>query len=303
MAPIRTRLAPTPSGRLHPGNAVSFIMTWALARATGGHILLRIDDLDKARRRVTFLDDIFTSLEWLGIDYDEGPSGVKDFLQHWSQHTRLDRYQAALDELRDGGHLFACTCSRRQIQERSPDGSYRGHCRLRGLDFMAPKTAWRIMVPNQTEISLRDWRWGTRSLNLSGYMGDFVVRQKNGLPAYQVASLVDDVDFGINFIVRGEDLLSSTAAQLFLARQLDRPVFTRSIFWHHRLWKNERGEKLSKSKGAGSLADWRTSGQPAAPLFQKAAEWLEIKQQVTTPTALIAALQRRGVAPIQAKPH
>jgi glutamyl-tRNA synthetase len=288
---------------LHPGNAVSFIMTWALARVTGGQLLLRIDDLDKARRRHAYLDDIFTSLEWLGLDYDEGPSGVDDFLRNWSQHTRLDRYQAALEQLRQGGHLFACRCSRRQIQERSPQGIYRGHCRDRELDFFAPQTAWRVYVPDQTEIRLRDWRWGLRSLNLSGYVGDFVVRQKNGFPAYQIASLVDDELFGINFIVRGEDLLSSTAAQLYLARLLDQPSFARSIFWHHRLWKDPQGEKVSKSKGAGSLAAWREEGASSGPLFQQAARWLEIDKTVTSPAALLDALRSRGVEHIQPSSH
>ena len=158
-------------------------------------------------------------------------------------------------------------------------------------------------MPNHTEIRLRDWRWGSRSLNLSGYLGDFVVRQKNGLPAYQIASLVDDEDFGINFVVRGEDLLSSTAAQLYLAQLLGKSTFPRSIFWHHALWKDHLGEKLSKSKGAGSLAEWREQGQSIGPLFQQAAHWLEIRKTVTTPAALLDALASRGVERIQPPPQ
>lgn len=295
MLPLRTRLAPTPSGRLHPGNAISFLLTWTVARAAGGTILLRIDDLDKARRRQDFVADVFETLEWLGIDYDEGPSGVDDFLRHWSQHTRLDYYQQALTRLRDQGRLFACRCSRREVQERTVDGVYRGHCRELGLDFADENVTWRVSVPEHTSLSLRDWRWGRRTIDLSGYLGDFVVRRKNGLPAYQIASLVDDDHFNINFIVRGEDLFSSTGAQLFLAQLLGDKRFSRNIFWHHKLLKDEQGEKLSKSKGAGSLAEWREAGHSPTPLYQLAADWLNIYQTITDPNQLVEGLRSRGV--------
>ena len=230
---IRTRLAPTPSGLLHPGNGLSFIMTLCLARAAGGEVLLRIDDLDKGRRRREYLEDIFSTLDWLGLDWDIGPSGVEDFLKRYSQHRRLDLYFDAVRRLQARGLLFACTCSRRQILKRAPSGLYPGTCREQALPFDGAATAWRIRVAPQTEVRFREWKKGFRLFNISEAMGDFVVRQKNGFPAYQVASLVDDLHFGIDFIVRGEDLLPSTAAQIFLAGQLSEPAFLEATFWHH----------------------------------------------------------------------
>lgn len=294
MTVLRTRLAPTPSGLLHPGNALSFIITWCLCRAAGGRLLLRIDDLDAARRRPEYLEDIFRTLDWLGLDYDEGPAGVEDFLQRHSQHTRLDLYHAALDRLRAAGHLYACPCSRRQIGERSPDGRYPNTCRERGLPFDAPRTAWRVRVPEGTQVSFREWRSGTRSYPLAGEMGDFVVRRKNGLPAYQLASLVDDLHYEINFIVRGADLLASTAAQQFLAAGLDARPFREALFWHHPLLTGPDGEKLSKSKGAGSLQEWREAGRSPLPLFRDAGRWLNIDPEAVTSLETLLEAVREG---------
>ncbi len=282
---IRTRLAPTPSGLLHPGNGLSFIMTWCLARAAGGEVLLRIDDLDKARRRREYLEDIFVTLNWLGLDWDTGPTGVEDFLKNYSQHCRLDLYFDALRQLQAKGLLFACTCSRRQILARSPGGLYPGTCRQRHLPFDGAATAWRVRVAPETVVRFREWKQGVRDYDLAEKMGDFVVRQKNGLPAYQVASLVDDLHFGIDFIVRGEDLLPSTAAQVFLAEQLSAKAFLEATFWHHGLLTDPEGGKLSKSKGAGSLREWRLSGRSPETLYRQAAAWLGL-----TPTGNLTGI-------------
>lgn len=295
MLALRTRIAPTPSGLLHPGNGISFVMTWALARASQGTVLLRIDDLDKGRRRPEYLEDIFATLDWLGIDYDEGPSGVDDFLQNWSQHQRLDRYYEALAQLKEADHLFACDCTRKQIREESEAGLYPGRCQKRQLDFEQDGVAWRIKLEPSTKISFRDWHWGQRITDLNGNAGHFVVRQKNRMPAYQIASLVDDHDFKINFIVRGMDLLSSTAAQIHLARLLNWPRFSQVVFWHHPLKMNSRGQKLSKSKGASSLKFWREQQRSPQELYQQAAQWLGVKTTVTSPAELVEALRSNGV--------
>ena len=274
---IRTRLAPTPSGLLHAGNALSFIVTWLIARSQGGWILLRIDDLDRARRRPEYVDDIFRTLEWLGLDYDEGPAGPDDLSRHWSQHLRLEAYHRLLEDLAQGGHLYACRCSRREIQAISADGLYPGTCRLRGRPLTEAGSAWRIRVPEDTRIDFREWEQpARRSVELARELGDFVVRQKNGLPAYQVASLADDLHWKIDFIVRGEDLLASTAAQCFLALSSGRPAFTETVFWHHGLLTDEQGGKLSKSQGAASLQAWREQGRSPEELFRQAAEWLRL---------------------------
>lgn len=274
-AVLKTRLAPTPSGLLHPGNGLSFVMTWALARAAGARILLRIDDLDDARRRDEYLEDIFVSLDWLGLDYDEGPTGPQDFLQHWSQHQRLDLYEEALQQLAQTTYCYACVCSRKQLAAQAgANGLYPGSCRAAGLPLDTDQCAWRVRVPEQSRMLCQGWRSASTQLDVATLMGDFVVRQKNGFPAYQLASLVDDRHFGVNAIVRGEDLWPSTAAQLFLAQCLEWPEFSAVQFWHHGLLVNEQGEKLSKSKGAGALRAWREAGKSPEELYQLAATWL-----------------------------
>ena len=287
---FKTRIAPTPSGLLHAGNGASFLLTYILTQAFDGKILLRIDDLDAERMRLEYVEDIFRTLDWLGIEWDEGPSSVADFQQNWSQHLRLDLYQNALqtlkniansDSLGTEGTLYACQCSRKQIQAASQNGLYPQTCRFKNISFDAKDTAWRIHVPETTEVSFKNVDVNTRTIHHSPLtihhsIGDFVVRQKNGLPAYQVASVVDDGHFGVNFVVRGADLLPSTAAQIFVAQQLNRTDFAETVFFHHNLVTDAGGEKLSKSKGAGSLADWRVSGRSVEILVKQAAKWLNL---------------------------
>ncbi|MEL7147328.1 MAG: glutamate--tRNA ligase family protein [Bacteroidota bacterium] len=173
---LRTRLAPTPSGLLHPGNGLSFIITWAIARSQGGKIVLRIDDLDKERYRPNYVADIFRTLEWLGIDYDEGPTSVADFEQNWSQHQRLDHYHQALIQLKEADHLFPCQWSRKQIQALSTDGRYPYHQRPQDLSFNDPQTAWRVVAPHPAaQVSLQDWQKGKQDISLAP-IDTFVVK-------------------------------------------------------------------------------------------------------------------------------
>ena len=289
---LRTRLAPTPSGYLHLGNALSFVVTWALARANEGWVLLRIDDLDANRRRPEYLEDIFRTIEWLGIDYDEGPEGPADFLRLYSQQLRLSHYQKALQYLKEKGHLFACTCSRKNIRLQSANGNYPGICLGKNKDFGAPKTAWRIKMAQAQEILIPEWKRGKVPVDLGEKMGNFVVRRKNRAPAYQIASLADDELWNINFIVRGMDLLSSTAAQLHLAQLLNYPNFKKTTFWHHSLITGEDGQKLSKSAGADALKSWREAGKAPDSIFQTAAGWLGINEKsIATAPDLMHALK------------
>lgn len=245
---VRSRLAPTPSGYLHAGNAINFLLTEALVRRANGHLHLRIDDLDRARVRPAYLADIFDTLAWLELRYDSGPRDVADFAARWSQLHRLPRYEALLQRLAAVPDLvYACTCSRAAA---GPDGRYPGTCRARGLPLNTPGAAWRVRVPAETEISFSDALLGSVTLSLTEAMGDFVIRKKDGLPAYQVASLADDVADQMTLLVRGQDLLPSTAAQLWLAGQAGPPYdgFRQSRFWHHSLLLDAAGHKLSKSQ-------------------------------------------------------
>jgi len=254
---IRSRIAPTPSGLLHLGNTVNFILTWLMVRKAGGVLRLRIDDADCLRTKTEYLEDIFRQLDWLGITWDEGPMGVDDFRRRFSQQLRLERYREFLAELRRLGHLYPCSCSRRMIRSLAPEGVYPGFCRERSV---GPETSWagqaqRVRVPQGSVLRVEG-----QEVALCKAMGDFVLWRKEDLPAYQLVSLVDDLDDRINLIVRGQDLLPSTAAQLFLAGLHGDDFFAAGVFRHHPLVWGEDGRKLSKSDGSLSLAALRERG-------------------------------------------
>jgi glutamyl/glutaminyl-tRNA synthetase len=267
---LRTRIAPTPSGLLHIGNAWSFVLTWLAARAqsSAGKIHLRIDDLDAERVQDPYVEDIFTSLRWLGIDWDSGPRDAADFRAAHSQRFRLEGYRAALDSLCARGHAYVCTCSRAQLRDAGP--LYPGTCRARGLNVEMPEGvehALRFRVPG-TAVTARDLDGSTFALHPARDMGDFVLRRKNGDPCYQLASLLDDEALGINFVVRGLDLMPSTGAQLALAAAMDHRRFAQARFWHHPLIVDPVGEKLSKSRGAESLAALRARFPTPEPVMR-----------------------------------
>lgn len=284
-ARIRTRIAPTPSGYLHIGNMLSFAITWALARRQNGQVILRIDDLDSNRLRPAYLNDIFDTLHFLGIDYDEGPTDAADFNRNFSQQHRLPAYHRFLSQLADQGLLYSCSCSRTQIKALAPKGHYSLTCRGKQLPLESLNTAWRICIPDNTGISLQDLLLGNRTVDLSKEMPDFVVRRKDEFPAYQVASVCDDLLMGVNLIVRGEDLLTSTAAQLFLTQQAGNTDFGKIRFAHHPVVREANGDKLSKSEGALSIKEMRKSGLKAAAVWEKVARLLGWKATPITSAA------------------
>jgi glutamyl-tRNA synthetase len=255
----RVRYAPTPSGFLHLGNAINFTLNWLVARLNNGHILLRIDDLDGERMRPEYFRDIFENLLWLGLDWDIGPRGpeLEDFQKNWSQHTRIANYSSLLNELRRRGLVFACRKSRAELQPFR--GIYPQAFRNQAIELDDVEVAWRL-----------------RTKNL-GSLTDFVLRRRDGIPAYQLASVSDDLLFGITHIVRGEDLLPSTEAQRFLAECLDQQPFLNIKFLHHPLILDETGEKLSKSAGSLALKTLRESGVGPAVVFRKVAEMIDLQ--------------------------
>ncbi len=274
---VHTRIAPTPSGYLHTGNVFSFLYTKRLLQNTGDTLRLRIDDLDRARMRNGYLEDIFETLEWLGIKPDSGASNPHDFKTQYSQTLRVALYRSYIEQLKQKGHLYACNCSRKDILQKNKKGIYPGTCRLKNLSLLTPGTAIRLRIPEDTvPISFIDaHREKTISIHLLEDMGDFVIQRKEGLPAYHIASLADDVLYGTNTIVRGEDLLESTAAQLFLAGLLNLDVFLQTKFYHHPLVQHENGEKLSKSAGHLSLKHLRKTGMPAQQVTALFEKWLQ----------------------------
>lgn len=227
-APPRLRLAPTPSGFLHAGNQLNFRLNAQLARLhPEGRLLLRIDDLDNARKRPEYVQNVFDTLQLLGIQPDEGPVDSEDFEQNWSQSLRLPLYHAALERLRADGHLFACGLSRTELAVYG--NTYPPALRNQGLSLDQSEVSWRIKTPPGFALP------------------DFVVRRRDGIPAYQVASVVDDLHFKITHVIRGADLLDSTLAQKFLATCLGADDFQQIVFLHHPLLLDAEGRKLSKS--------------------------------------------------------
>lgn len=268
---LRTRIAPTPSGYLHLGNAFSFLLTSLIARKENGSILLRIDDIDSERTKPEYLQDIFESLEWLGIEWQEGPSGPDDFEENWSQHRRLDLYNSILTQLRAQQLLFACNCSRKKL-ESFKSHAYPGICESRSLPMDATDTAWRLKVNSEERITFQDRILGEVTFPLGQETGSFVVRKKDALPAYQLVSLADDTHFRINCVVRGEDLLPSTAMQMFMADKLHLDGFRQAQFYHHKLQRDDSGQKLSKSAGSVSLQYMRKRGFHAEEVYTLFAE-------------------------------
>jgi glutamyl/glutaminyl-tRNA synthetase len=219
---IRSRIAPTPSGFIHEGNLWSFILT----RLLSDELSMRWDDLDRPRVKPEFEADTLAQLRTAGLEINGTTL---------RQSERMEHYLAALDTLKKRSAIFACRCSRKDLEGQT---EYPGTCRDLDLDFDSENVAWRL---NTGEAIL-------------GELRDFVVRRKDGIPAYQLASVVDDNFQAFNLVVRGEDLRPSTEAQLFLAKVLNLVDFTNARLIHHPLITLPGGEKLSKSQGAPAVS-------------------------------------------------
>ncbi|HMO32012.1 MAG TPA: glutamate--tRNA ligase family protein [Lacibacter sp.] len=263
----RTRLAPTPSGYLHLGNVASFVLTAGLARRSGASILLRIDDLDRERVRDHYLEDIFDTLLFLDIPWDEGPRSANEHRQLFTQSTRMQAYADALDYLRATGAIFACNCSRSALAAQA-GSTYPGTCLHRGLPPEQPGVNWRLHTERSGGITWQDMRQGPTQLPLPPDMHFFMVRRKNGYPSYQLASVVDDLYFNVDLVVRGADLLPSTLAQQWLAGHLPANRFSATTFVHHPLLHAPGGTKLSKSAGDTSVYSLRKTGHAAAGIYR-----------------------------------
>jgi glutamyl-Q tRNA(Asp) synthetase len=249
--PYRGRFAPSPTGPLHFGSLVAALASWLDARAHGGTWLVRIEDIDGPRTVPGAADDILQTLERFGFHADETPV--------W-QSARIDRYRAALDHLLAAGHVYPCGCTRKEIadsqlheHQRNTTLIYPGTCRS-GLHGKRAR-AWRLRVPDDVPpgnaVIRFDDRWqGPQSQNLATDVGDFVLLRADGQWAYQLAVVVDDAAQGITHVVRGADLLDSTARQIWLQRCLGAPT---PAYLHVPVVTNEEGDKLSKQTGAQAL--------------------------------------------------
>jgi glutamyl/glutaminyl-tRNA synthetase len=267
MSIFKTRIAPTPSGYLHLGNILSFALTAAMAQKLNASILLRIDDMDRQRAGQAYLQDIFDTLNFLELPWHEGPRNVKEFEQEWSQQHRMPLYNTALQQLADAGKLFACTCTRSQLRNLSAGEPYPGTCCHKIIGLNTGENNWRLLTNGVPPVTVNGWPAGQQTRGLPPEMEYFVVRKKDGCPAYQLSSLVDDLHFGITHIVRGADLWPSTLAQLALGRFLQADAFQQVQFYHHGLLLDGSQQKLSKSAGATSVNYLRSQGYKPAQVY------------------------------------
>ncbi len=251
---IRGRFAPSPTGPLHFGSMVAAVGSYLQAKSQGGEWLLRIEDLDPPREAPGAADDILRTLEACGLQWD----GAVMY-----QSRRHDAYVTALKILEQRGVIYPCACSRREIADSSMQGVdgliYPGTCR-QGLKPGQAARAWRLKVEDQT-VEFTDALQGRVSRNLASDYGDFVLRRADGLFAYQLAVVVDDAEQGISEIVRGADLIESTARQIYLQRLLG---WLTPNYIHLPVALNAGKEKLSKQTLAAPI----NISRPQQSLFQ-----------------------------------
>lgn len=267
---IKSRLAPTPSGFLHVGNAYNFLFAFLLVHKYQGLLHLRIDDYDVQRAKQVFIDDLFRQLEWLGICWDTGPQNAAEVTAH-SQQKKQDVYLHYIDFLQKEGLLFACSCTRKTTTETP---YYQGNCIGKNFNFNE-ETNWRLLAKTTQEYFFDSFAKETLTVSPENNILHPIIKRKDGLPAYQLISLIDDVEYGINCIVRGKDLLASSVLQIFLAHQLKLHTFIDTRFYHHPLILDNDGNKLSKSAGSFSLADFRKHHE-IGDLYRSFANWLGI---------------------------
>ena len=267
MKTVVGRFAPTPSGKMHLGNVLCCLVAWLSARSQGGKVLLRVEDLDPERSGADYERQIEEDLRWLGLDWDEG--GLEAAGGRYCQSGRSGVYEQYFDILSEKGLIYPCFCSRAELHAADAphlsDGRYfyPGTCRNLTPEEAAEKAkkrkpAWRVKVPDET-VRFTDLHYGPYAENLAAECGDFVIRRADGVFAYQLATAVDDGLMGVTEVVRGRDLIGSTARQLWLQRTLGLPS---PVYGHIPLLTDWDGRRLSKRDGDLDLAKLREKWQP-----------------------------------------
>jgi glutamyl-tRNA synthetase len=273
--PYRGRLAPSPTGLLHIGHACTFWTAYQRALANNGTLIFRNEDLDPQRSKTEFARAMIEDLRWLGIEWQEGPDVGGPFAPY-DQSRRREFYLETWRKLRDGGFIYPCTCSRKDLatsaaapNEADDEPLYPGRCREKigdAKNFEAPRGVnWRFLVTDGEAISFDDIQQGTQSFIAGRDFGDFVVWRRDDVPAYQLAVVSDDAAMQITEIVRGADLLKSTARHLLLIRALGMAV---PAYYHCNLIRDHAGVRLAKRHDALSLRALREQGRTPAELLR-----------------------------------
>jgi len=279
LSPYRGRLAPSPTGHLHLGHARTFWFAAERARAAGGKLILRNEDLDSTRFRLDFVDSMLEDLRWLGFHWDEGPDIGGPF-GPYNQSERRAFYRTALESLHAAKLIYPCTRSRRDVL----DAARAPHEASRELDEPiyppqfrpAPETPlpplgdvitvnWRLRVPDDETLTYHDGYSGPQHAVVGRDFGDFLVWRKDDTPSYQLACVVDDAAMGITEVVRGADLILSTFRQILLYRALG---YTTPAFFHCPLMVDDAGVRLAKRHDALSLRTLRESGKSPVQIIK-----------------------------------
>lgn len=233
LKPYKGRFAPSPSGELHFGSLVAAVGSYLQAKSNNGQWLIRIEDIDETRTVPHSASSILSTLDLFGFEWDE---------EIIHQSHRIERYEYYLKKLLDDGLIYACDCSRNKLKQENTGGVYPGYCRQKSGLSSKPH-ALRCLTTAQ-QISFNDQIQGLQTIDLEKECGDFIVKRRDGFFAYQLAVVVDDAEQGITEIVRGTDLLSATAQQVYLQQQLG---FNQTQYAHLPIVMHKNGNKLSKS--------------------------------------------------------
>lgn len=266
-SPYRGRLAPSPTGLLHLGHACTSWTAHQRSLVHGGTLVFRNEDLDPQRSKPEFAEAMIEDLRWLGIQWQEGPDVGGPFAPY-EQSRRREFYLAAWRKLRAGGFVYPCNCSRKDLanaaaapHEGDDEPLYSGRCREKLAEaprYEAPAGVnWRFRVPDGGEITFDDLHLGPQRFAAGQDFGDFVIWRRDDVPAYQLAVVADDAEMRITEVVRGADLLKSTARQLLLIRALGLPI---PAYYHCDLVRDEAGVRLAKRHDALSLRRLRQQG-------------------------------------------
>jgi glutamyl/glutaminyl-tRNA synthetase len=279
----RGRLAPSPTGYLHLGHARTFWVAHQRARAAGGKLVFRNEDLDRQRSKTEFVSAMYEDLGWLGLDWDEGPDVGGPFAPY-SQSQRHESYLAAWRRLRDGGFIYPCSCSRKDLEraleaphDDDEEIPYPGTCRKKietARDHDQPSgTSWRFRVPRGELVGFNDLCFGRQSFIAGQDFSDFLIWRRDDLPSYQLAVVMDDAAMSISEVVRGADLLKSTARQLLLFRALG---LEPPRYFHCPLLRDQDNVRLAKRHDSLSLRTLRNQGvspESLAEQFRHEFEW------------------------------
>lgn len=267
---ITTRFAPSLTGYLHLGHVLHMIHVWGIASAKGGRVVSRIEDHDQSRNRPEYEPAVLADMQWLGFEPDAGIS-VADapVPSPYRQSDCTHHYEDTLQVLAEKGLVYGCECSRKEILAKQSDGQgelcYPGTCADKNLPLDGNTVRFRI---HTGAVAFRDLALGDCHQAPVGQCGDFSLRDRNDQWTYQFCCVCDDIRQGVNLVVRGEDILSSTGRQIQLFAALGHPA---PEYFHHPLVCDEHGEKLSKRQRSESITQLREAGSSASEIIGRAA--------------------------------